>query len=176
VGVARRTGTAAYRRFYRLGYVAISILTLLPVLALVWWLPDRQIYAIPAPWVYATLLIQAAAAAGVAVGVLQTGAMDFLGLRQFLRDREAEETPLVTSGLYRYVRHPLYSFSYLFLWLMPVMRWNLLALTLAFSVYLWLGSILEERKLVAAFGARYQQYQQVTPRFLPIINRRTPAR
>ena len=57
---------------------------------------------------------------------------------------------LNTGGLYQVVRHPLYTFSLLFLWLTPVMTRNLALLYVAFTVYMLIGAIFEERKLLRA--------------------------
>ena len=81
---ARWFGQAVRQRFYRLFFVTAAFATTLALLALVPLLPDRTIYRIPMPWVYLTLAIQALAAVALAVGLLQTGALAFLGIRQLL--------------------------------------------------------------------------------------------
>ncbi len=166
---ARLVGQIACQRYYRLFFVLAAVITTLPVLTLVPLLPDRAIYRIPAPWVYLTISIQVLAAIALLVGVLQTGAMPFLGLKQILAPDPAGAAPekLVISGLYRWVRHPLYTAALLFLWFAPVMSWNLLALNIGFSTYLLVGTIFEERKLVEQFGEAYQQYRKRTPRIIP---------
>jgi protein-S-isoprenylcysteine O-methyltransferase Ste14 len=169
----RALGGAAYARFYRLFFSIMGGVTFLPILALVALLPDRPIYAVPAPWSVLMVVLQAAAVAGIAVGVLQTGAMRFVGIQQVFRPaaQEASET-LITGGLYRLVRHPLYTFSMLFLWLTPVMTWNILALNLGLTAYMLAGSIFEEHKLVEQFGQAYLDYRRRTPRIIPGIKPR----
>ncbi|MFN7037866.1 MAG: methyltransferase family protein, partial [Bellilinea sp.] len=76
-----------------------------------------------------------------------------------------------TWGLYRWVRHPLYTCSLLFLWLMPVMSWNLLALNLGVTLYFIIGSRFEEDKLLDEFGEAYAEYRRRTPAFLPRLFR-----
>ncbi len=168
---AARFGQAAYRRYYRLFFSIAGGLTFLPVLALVALLPDRPIYAIPAPWVYLTLAIQGLAVIGLVAGVMQTGALRFVGIHQWLAYDPHHTTPrpekLVLNGLYRWVRHPLYTCTYLFLWLAPTMSWNLLALNLGVTAYMWIGTIFEERKLVEQFGQEYEDYRARTPRIFP---------
>jgi protein-S-isoprenylcysteine O-methyltransferase Ste14 len=167
----RQVGTSAYRRFYRLFYVMVAVVTTPAVLALVPLLPDRAIYRIPSPWLYLALAVQALALLAMLAGVLQTGALDFLGIRQVFQTDPGSDLSdkLVISGLYRWVRHPLYTAAFLLLWLVPVMTWNLLALNIGFSAYLLIGTIFEERKLVAQFGSQYEQYRKKTPRILPGI-------
>ncbi len=166
---ARVFGGRAYRRFYRLFFSVTGILAALPLLIMVALLPDQTLYTIPAPWTYGTLLVQGLALIGLAVGVLQTGALSFIGLRQALAGDTISQAheKLVTGGLYRWVRHPLYTASLLFIWLVPVMTWNTLALNLGLTAYLLIGSIFEERKLVQQFGQAYEEYRSRTPRIVP---------
>ncbi len=164
----RWIGKAHYQRFYRLFFAITGGVTFLPSLALAALLPDQVIYIIPTPWKYLTLLVQLAALGGLAAGVLQTGALAFLGIAQAFSIPAPEK--LLTSGLYRWVRHPLYTCALLFLWLAPIMTWNLLALNLGVTAYLWIGSIFEERKLAAQFGQEYEEYRRRTPRIIPGIN------
>ncbi len=168
---ARIFGQPNYRRFYRLFFVLAAAATTLAVLILVPLLPDQILYRIPAPWRYLTLATQALAALAILVGILQTGALVFLGIRQLLEPGDPRLSPapekLVTNGLYRRVRHPLYTASFLILWLVPVMTWNVLALNLGFSIYMLVGTIFEEQKLVQQFGEAYLEYRQRTPRIIP---------
>lgn len=165
--IARLVGGNAYRRFYRLFFSITGGITFLPTLTLVALLPDRTIYAIPMPWVLVTRLIQVVALLGLAYGVLQTGAFAFVGITQALHGAGREK--LVTTGLYRWVRHPLYTCTLAFLWLASPITWNLFALNLGVSAYFWIGSIFEERKLVQQFGQGYEEYRVKTPRMIPKI-------
>ena len=74
---------------------------------------------------------------------------------------------LVTDGLHRYVRHPLYTTSLIILYLISPMSLNWLAFAVSCHVYFYLGSIFEERKLVREFGVAYRVYQQRVPRLVP---------
>jgi protein-S-isoprenylcysteine O-methyltransferase Ste14 len=47
------------------------------------------------------------------------------------------------------------------------MTTSLLAFNLAGTIYLYVGSIFEERRLIAEFGDDYRKYQQQVPRFIP---------
>jgi protein-S-isoprenylcysteine O-methyltransferase Ste14 len=154
------------RRYYRLLYNLLAGVTLLPVLAVPALAPGQTLYIIKPPWLFITTLVQAAGAMLIVVGLLQTGPMAFLGLSQLSGDGRPEE-PLVVSGVYRYVRHPLYTGGLLIIWLTPLMTSSVLALDLALTVYLYLGSRFEERKLARFFGQTYLDYQTQVPRFVP---------
>lgn len=79
---------------------------------------------------------------------------------------------MVTGGLYRWVRHPLYTAGLVFIWLTPVMTVNLLVLNIGLTIYLVVGAIFEERKLVREFGAAYRDYQENVPMLIPGMIRR----
>lgn len=159
-------------RTYRLLYNLFAVLSLLPVLALTGLLPDRLLYTIPFPWVGITLAGQLLAVLALAVGLLQTGPASFFGIRQLLAPdpaRECAAAGLVVTGLYRWVRHPLYTAGLVFIWLVPRMTLNMLAFNLGATVYIILGAILEERKLLREFGEAYDSYRRTTPMLFPGI-------
>jgi protein-S-isoprenylcysteine O-methyltransferase Ste14 len=56
----------------------------------------------------------------------------------------------------------------------PVMTSTLFALYLGLSLYLYIGSLFEERRFLLEFGAAYQAYQQKVPRLFPGWPRRSP--
>jgi methanethiol S-methyltransferase len=162
---ARRGLSPGAMRLYRLGYNIFAVVTFLPVLWLMAVLPDRGLYHVPAPWSYLMLAGQGLAALMLIIGVLQTDTLSFIGLRQII---EAERPPrLVTRGLYRYVRHPLYSAGLLFLWLTPVMSVNTLTVYVALTVYILVGAWFEERKLLHEYGHAYAEYRRRTPMLIP---------
>lgn len=170
--LARRGLGGAADRIYRLAYNLIAGISLLPVLVLPAVLPDHRLYTIPFPWTLLSLVIQALAALALLVGLLQTGVWSFIGLEQLLAPPDRQPPDLVVSGLYRWVRHPLYTAGLIFIWLTPVMTLNVLALNLGLSAYLFIGAYFEERKLLREFGQAYRSYQQRTPMFFPGLIRR----
>jgi protein-S-isoprenylcysteine O-methyltransferase Ste14 len=102
------------------------------------------------------------------VAVFQTDLLSFVGLRQLF---EAEKTgALITGGLYRYVRHPLYTFSLSILWLSPNMSVNSFVVYAALTLYILVGIVFEERKLIREFGQEYEAYRSVTPMLIPGIH------
>lgn len=163
----RRYGELA-KRLYRFAYNVFAVLSLLPVLALPALLPDQRLYSVPMPWALLLMGIQLLAVGALGVGLLQTGLWSFLGLQQLTGRREmGEDDQLVVSGLYRWVRHPLYTAGLVFLWATPIMTRNLLSLYAGLSAYLVVGAIVEERKLLAIFGEAYARYQERTPMLVP---------
>jgi protein-S-isoprenylcysteine O-methyltransferase Ste14 len=154
-------------RWFRLTYNLIAVFTLLPILFLPILLIDKEIYAIRYPWKILSLTFQVLVVFILIVGLRQTGITSFIGLRQFLLPEDTFPSRLVTSGFYRYVRHPLYTAGLVFIWLIPIMTWNLLALNLGLTAYIFIGAYFEERKLLLEFGDAYAEYRQRTPMLIP---------
>jgi protein-S-isoprenylcysteine O-methyltransferase Ste14 len=154
-------------RFYRFGYNVFAVVSFLPILWLTAALPDQRLYVIPFPWLILTTIGQILAVIFLRVGVQQTGAQEFVGLRQLTSPEDKQVPRLVTEGLYRWVRHPLYTAGLLFIWLTPIMTFNLMVLGLALTIYILVGAYFEERKLSREYGAQYAQYKASTPMLVP---------
>ena len=153
-------------RWYRLAYVVFAALTLLPMLAMVALLPDRALYLVAPPWRWLMVAGQVAALVALAGAVLQTGPSYFLGLSQLFGRRSAE-SDLQVRGFYCRVRHPLYLFAIILIWLTPGMTINLMTLYAMMTLYFIVGSVPEEHRLIAEFGQAYRDYQRQVPRLIP---------
>jgi protein-S-isoprenylcysteine O-methyltransferase Ste14 len=110
------------------------------------------------------------AALALVVGVFQTDIGSFIGLKQVMGG--TTDTNIVTGGLYRYVRHPLYTAGLVFIWLTPVMTLNRLVLYLSLTIYILIGVYFEERKLMREFGNDYEDYRLKTPMLNPVLFKR----
>jgi protein-S-isoprenylcysteine O-methyltransferase Ste14 len=97
---------------------------------------------------------------------------EFLGLKKSeSMDKGASEKGLIQSGLYAYVRHPLYSGTLLFVFSLVFLypSISLLVFLTAMIFYLPIGIYLEERKLILEFGEEYQEYSKKVSRLIPGI-------
>ena len=76
---------------------------------------------------------------------------------------------LQTDGLHKWVRHPLYFGTFIFL-IGLVVYYPLLKNMIATSIiilYTLAGAWLEEKKLILTFGEAYKSYQQKVPMIIP---------
>ena len=81
-----------------------------------------------------------------------------------------EGHPLITNGIYRSIRHPMYTFG----WLMTIAQGLLLQNWIAgpsglvsFALLYFVRLPREEQMLLDQFGAAYQAYMQRTGRIIP---------
>lgn len=80
-------------------------------------------------------------------------------------------TQLVTTGLYHYVRHPMYG-SLLFLgWgiFLKSITWQGLVIMVIISIALFITAKVEEREMLKKFGEAYKTYCNKTKMFIPFI-------
>jgi len=159
------------QRWYRLLYVTLAVVTLMPLLVIYYLEPDVLVYAVDPPWRYLMIVGQGGAVLALIYATWRSGLFQFIGFAQVVAEPQHFTGTLVTSGFFRYVRHPLYLFSSLFLWLTPTMTQNQLVLYGLMTLYFIVGSIHEEQVLMHEFGESYLLYKQQVPRFIPIPGR-----
>jgi len=166
---ARRLFGPAADRLYRLVFNVLAVISFIPVLVLLVFLPGQSLYRVQPPWLLILIGVQLLAVLAVGLGVLQTGAGTFLGLRQIAGTERNAAPRLVVTGLYRFVRHPLYTAGLLFMWATPVMNTNLLALYIGLTIYIIIGALHEEYRLRRELGEAYREYQRRTPMLIPFL-------
>ena len=78
---------------------------------------------------------------------------------------------LVTTGIFRYIRHPLYS-SLLFLtWgiFFKAPGWLGILLAVMATVFLWITAKIDEAECIRYFGDAYKTYMHRTRMFVPFV-------
>lgn len=106
------------------------------------------------------------------------GVRMFYTMGKISREREDDSlvgiektTELVTTGIYRFIRHPFYS-SLLFLsWGIFFKEMSGIAVTLAAAVTVLLVVMakMEEKENLQYFGEKYQIYMETTKMFIPYL-------
>ena len=161
--IQHKTGTS--NRFYRLAYNIFAIAGLVATIGF-------QLNAKPLP-----LFVQSPVTVLLAAVFILSGLFIMLlciikYFKQLSGLKNIKPT-LVTSGLHRFVRHPLYFGTFIFLggivFVFPLLT-NLLSFVIIVLYTLW-GIGLEEKKLVKIFGEDYIRYQNSVPKIIPRISR-----
>jgi protein-S-isoprenylcysteine O-methyltransferase Ste14 len=81
---------------------------------------------------------------------------------------------LVTTGPYRWIRHPFYTSAALMIpaSFLLAANWFFLAIGVAVLLLLAIRTRKEEENLIARFGDEYRSYMQRTGRFVPMLRNR----
>ncbi|WP_315816554.1 isoprenylcysteine carboxylmethyltransferase family protein [Paraflavitalea speifideaquila] len=163
--VAQRTGV--YFPYYRLLYSLIVFFQLIIIIVYELQLPALWLWRMP-------LVVQLVAGIAALAGLLIMGIcirryFYYLSGIDVLLPPKPITLGLSTSGLHRYVRHPLYSGTLLAVWsfflLFPELGY-LISCSLI-TLYTCIGVLWEEQRLRKEFGEVYLAYQQKVPMLIP---------
>ncbi|HEX2869208.1 MAG TPA: NnrU family protein [Ignavibacteriales bacterium] len=163
-----------YVAFYRMLYNLVSFFLFMLLLEFVP-KPDIIIYDLNTPFDIIIFVLQIISLIFLIWSFTSFDLLEFLGIKQIIRwyngtysaEDLDEKGTLVTSGLYKISRHPVYLFTILFLGLRPQMDLFYLVSFVCISAYFYAGSVYEERKLLEKFGSEYAVYMKRVSRIIP---------
>src|SRR3989440_4667570 len=139
-----------YFRFYRIGYTIFSFTGLIVILTYQFSMQSVLIFRTGRVMQMAGLAITVIGAS-IMVMMIWKYFMQLSGVRWLSRENVAPR--LEVGGLHRYVRHPLYLGTFIFIWglfiLYPFL--SLLIADFIITIYTLIGLRLEEKKLVKEF-------------------------
>ena len=138
------------------------------------WLPDF-LYIVP-------FLGKFAGGALIAASFLQISFAEFTGAGPLLRLLRGDlkdlpptppdalpmshgDEPLAAAGVYLWVRHPLNTAAFLWIWAQPAYTLYNLTFAACLTVYILIGNRFEERDLVHRYGPGYERYRLAVPAF-----------
>ena len=80
-----------------------------------------------------------------------------------------KEHTLVTSGPYRWIRHPLYTFGFIMIMAIcaALANWFIFTMAILTWIPLAMRTPLEEARLIETFGDEYREYMEQTGRYFP---------
>jgi protein-S-isoprenylcysteine O-methyltransferase Ste14 len=165
----------SYFAFYRFFYVVISLILLVPLLRFTARFESPVIMTYGAPLSIARhALILGSLLIFFRAFFFDYDSLSFFGIRQMLTFgkplKTAAPLELKRKGLLGMVRHPMYLALILYLWCHTFRMVDLVINTLL-TLYVFIGTRLEERKLVLEFGEAYIQYQKEVPMLIPLAKR-----
>jgi protein-S-isoprenylcysteine O-methyltransferase Ste14 len=105
-----------------------------------------------------------------AAAALMIWARVVFGRRSFHAAANPTAGGLVTTGPYRFIRHPIYAAACLFGWAGVASHWS--AINAQLGVLLLVGALVRmlcEERLVALAYPEYREYAQVTKRIVPYL-------
>ena len=154
--------------YYRLFYNIFSALTLALLLWFQLSIPTLAIFNRSTLSVIAGCLISLTGLV-IMIVCIRKYFFSLSGLQELVLEQTYTSGPLLVNGLHRYVRHPLYLGTFLFIWglwlVFPYL--NHLLANIVITVYTLIGIKLEERKLISSFGDDYLEYKKCVPMIVP---------
>lgn len=162
-----------YYAFYRMCYVAISVVLLIPVINYAAQLESELIITdgLPLTIVRRVLMVGSLIMFFWAF-FFNYDPLSFFGIRQILNfGRSKKSNPsneIKKNGLLGIIRHPMYFALIIYLWSQTYRASDIVGNTVL-TIYIIIGTILEERKLVLEFGDTYVNYQKEVPMLIPLL-------
>ncbi|KAF1084751.1 hypothetical protein SPSYN_02537 [Sporotomaculum syntrophicum] len=164
--------------YYRILYNAVALTTFIPLWAFSESLDSKLIIVFNPPWHILQDALLAFSSIILIWSFRQFDFLEFLGLRQFMPKCNCQvklpAPAIITKGPYRLVRHPVYFGLLIFIWSLDATRAEFIT-RIILSIYILIGCLLEEHKLVDELGTAYQEYQKRVPMLIPFLNRFWPS-
>lgn len=159
-----------YYAFYRFFYGMISIILLIPIMK--YTALDNNVIIVYGQYldIFRYIIMAGSLLLFFWAFFIDHDALSFFGIRQILKFGKNNETnpsnEIKRSGLLGIVRHPMY-FAVIIYLLCRVHTMADLIMSLVLIIYIIIGTILEEKKLVLEFGESYIKYQKDVPILIP---------
>jgi methanethiol S-methyltransferase len=165
-----------YYAFYRLFYILISFILIVPLINYTSQLDDKVIITYELPLsVVRYILISGSLLMFFWAFFLNYDSLSFFGIRQILNFRKEKKInpseEIKRNGLLGIMRHPMYLALIIYLWCQTFRVIDIVTNTLL-TIYVIIGTILEERKLVLEFGEEYIKYQKEVPMLIPFSKKK----
>jgi protein-S-isoprenylcysteine O-methyltransferase Ste14 len=165
-----------YYAFYRLFYVIISLVLLIWLINYTDQFTDEAIVDYPLSLtIVRYILLVGAFVIFFWTFFFSYDSLHFFGIRQIMdlanspNQSSAEE--IKRNGFLGFVRHPMYLALIIFLWCQVFTLMDLVVNAIL-TVYVIIGTVLEERKLVLEFGNAYINYQKEVPMLIPFTKKK----
>ncbi|MCX6149695.1 MAG: NnrU family protein [Ignavibacteriales bacterium] len=161
--------------FYRLFYVLISLVLLVLLINYTSKYDNEIIISYSSPWsiiryilMYGSLLIFFWAF------FFNYDSLSFFGIRQILNIGKLKKAnpseEIKKNGLLGVIRHPMYLCLIIYLWSQTFKKIDIIVNAIL-TIYVIIGTLLEENKLVLEFGDAYLKYQKEVPMLIPFTKK-----
>lgn len=153
-------------KYYHFAYSVFAEVSMISILIYQFTMESRLLFTVP---VWGRVLVGLPLLTGLTIMLMAIRKYFFSlsGISVFYKRQPPVE--LEQSGMHRYVRHPLYAGTLLFIWslfiLFPYLNYLLAGIII--TAYTLLGARIEEKKLVERFGEKYVRYKQNVPMIVP---------
>jgi protein-S-isoprenylcysteine O-methyltransferase Ste14 len=159
-----------FKSYYRIIFNLVSTVLLLPIVYEYYILPSEVVFTTTLVYQIAGSLLSVAGIYIVVDGFKNYRTDEFIGTYQVKNHHDFHPSKLSRSGWNGIVRHPLYFGGILLViglfLIIPTVKLGLT--TILVILYLYIGSIWEEKKLKSEFGSDYDAYKQEVSMLIPL--------
>jgi methanethiol S-methyltransferase len=158
-------------KWYRLWYTVFAFIFLVVIIYYQIQIRTIELFR-PGNLIFIIGIVTSAAGLILMIVCIRKYFMNLSGLRSLVIEDFSNE--LQITGIHKYVRHPLYLGTFMFIWglflVIPLL--SLLIANVIITVYTLIGIELEEKKLLSEFGENYRLYRQTVPKLIPTFKLR----
>ena len=158
-------------RAYRLIFNLVALVTVIPVVVFEHSLRGPLLFRWQGFLIIFQVILLLSAVLLFVAGARHYDLLQFSGVRQIMtglsHNALTEGGELDTSGILQITRHPWYLGAILFIWTRHLDLSALITNTIL-TLYLVVGTVLEERKLLIEYGENYRRYQKSVSMLIPI--------
>jgi protein-S-isoprenylcysteine O-methyltransferase Ste14 len=159
-----------YKR-YRLWYTLFAFISLVVILLFQIKIPTIELFH-SSNFIFVAGIIISVSGLILMLICIRKYFMSLSGLCSLFIENFSNE--LQITGVHKYIRHPLYLGTFMFIWglflCLPYL--SLLVMNTIVTIYTLIGIELEEQKLMVEFGESYKQYKKTVPKLIPFITRK----
>lgn len=88
-------------------------------------------------------------------------------IRMHLEEKIPQHSGFIVDGPYLWIRHPIYTFTIIFIWSSPDITSDRLLFNTLWSLWIIAGSYFEEKNMILEFKEEYRHYQKAVPMLIP---------
>ena len=168
-----RTKFSQLFRYYRLFYNGVSLITLLPLIVATHLMSGQPVFNWGGYGTIGRVILLTLSLSLFWSAARHYDLHYFLGIRQVKTGNSStllnDNDGIFEGGVFGITRHPWYLGSLLLIWsLLKDYGVTEILVGAILSIYLVIGSLLEEKKIAAEYGERYRQYQQRVSMLFPM--------
>ena len=159
-------------KYYRVLFNFIALLTFVPAYLYSMHLRGEVLITWPGGLEFLRYIILLLSLALFAAGAKKYDMLQFLGYRQIISGDShlslSATDSLDTKGILHITRHPWYLAALLFIWSIHAELYlSTIIVKGVLTAYLFIGTLLEERKLIAEYGSAYLEYTKKVSMLFP---------
>ena len=158
-------------RYYRLIYNITATISLIPIMVFAHTLPKLIYFQWNGYYIIIQIFLILISLVIFVAGSRNYDFLQFIGIQQ-ITDMSVSKSlsksgKLKTEGILGLTRHPWYTAFFILLWARELNSTSIL-INIIFSIYLVVGTYLEEQKLKNEFGESYVKYQKDVSMLFPV--------